>query len=230
VRVCGYLHSFGEHGVCVFRAALRPPDPSRMNHMLTPFRQGATFYCMFYPGGLEFLTQRSSDVFQYRGSGHAYHADPGNDAPQLAPSLGLTCLLTLRPHFQRFTFKLRESPKFFMSRGQDAKAVDMMEQIASFNRTTTNLTVDQLTAVEAMYGVKKQQLSASAAVNRKLEKFKLDHVRSLFRTKKLAYSSSLVILIWALIGLAFPLYNAFLPYFLQTRGADLSGSSSTYIT
>jgi hypothetical protein len=33
----------------------------------------------------------------------------------------------------------------------------------------------------------------------------------------------------AIIGLAFPLYNAFVPYFLETRGADF-GDGSVYIT
>lgn len=33
----------------------------------------------------------------------------------------------------------------------------------------------------------------------------------------------------AIIGLAFPLYNAFLPYYLATRGAKY-GDGSTYIT
>jgi hypothetical protein len=116
-----------------------------------------------------------------------------------------------------------------MSRGQDAKAVSMIERIAEFNRTTTSLSIDQLTAVETQYGGRKQDASARAVVERRLGQFKLDHVRSLFATKRLAFSSALVILIWALIGLAFPLYNAFLPYFLQTRGAAL-GESSTYIT
>jgi len=42
-------------------------------------------------------------------------------------------------------------------------------------------------------------------------------------------STSLLIILWAFIGLAFPLYNSFVTYFLQTRGADF-GDGSVYIT
>lgn len=42
-------------------------------------------------------------------------------------------------------------------------------------------------------------------------------------------SSPTVMLIWAFIGLGFPLYNAFLPYIQATRGADF-GDGSTYLT
>jgi len=62
-----------------------------------------------------------------------------------------------------------------------------------------------------------------------LEHLRGDHVRSLFATRKLALSTSLLIVIWAFIGLAFPLYNSFLTYFLLTRGAHF-GDSSVYIT
>jgi hypothetical protein len=90
---------------------------------------------------------------------------------------------------------------------------------------------------------------AHAAVARKLEKLNFDHVRALFATRKLAFSTSLIMLVWALIGmfthplrheisnkhlilstgLGFPLYNAFLPYIQATRGAEFH-DGSTYIT
>jgi hypothetical protein len=51
------------------------------------------------------------------------------------------------------------------------------------------------------------QTDASAALKRKLEKINLTHVRALFHTKKLAFSTSLIIAVWAFIGLGYPLYN-----------------------
>lgn len=42
-------------------------------------------------------------------------------------------------------------------------------------------------------------------VRRQLDKFSTEHVRALFATRKLAWSTSLLITLWALIGLAFPL-------------------------
>ena len=73
------------------------------------------------------------------------------------------------------------------------------------------------------------ELNAAAAVKRKLKKLDLSHVRALFATRKLAYSTSLIMLVWAFIGLGYPLYNAFIPYIQATRGAEF-GDGSTYIT
>jgi MFS family permease len=66
-------------------------------------------------------------------------------------------------------------------------------------------------------------------LKRKLEKVNLTHVRALFATKKLAFSTATIMLVWAFIGLGYPLYNAFLPYIQATRGADF-GDGSTYLT
>jgi len=70
---------------------------------------------------------------------------------------------------------------------------------------------------------------AAAALKRNLEKLNLTHVRALFASKKLAFSTSLIMVVWAFIGLGYPLYNAFLPYIQATRGAKF-GDGSTYIT
>lgn len=70
---------------------------------------------------------------------------------------------------------------------------------------------------------------ASAAIKRKLEKLNFSHVRDLFATPKLALSTGLMIAIWGFLGLAYPLYNAFLPYIQATRGAKF-GDGATNIT
>ncbi len=70
---------------------------------------------------------------------------------------------------------------------------------------------------------------ATANLQRRLEKINFTHVRALFATKRLAFSTSLITLVWAFIGLGYPLYNAFLPYIQATRGAKF-GDGSTYIT
>ena len=70
---------------------------------------------------------------------------------------------------------------------------------------------------------------ATAILQRRLEKINFTHIRALFATKRLAFSTSLITLVWAFIGLGYPLYNAFLPYIQATRGAKF-GDGSTYIT
>lgn len=44
------------------------------------------------------------------------------------------------------------------------------------------------------------ETDAAAALKRKLEKLDLTHVKALFATRKLGFSTSLIMLVWALIG------------------------------
>ncbi|OJD11664.1 hypothetical protein AJ78_07608 [Emergomyces pasteurianus Ep9510] len=127
----------------------------------------------------------------------------------------------------RFTcFTIFESPKYLMGRGKDEDAVRVVHEVARRNGTTSSLTVEALSALG--HGTT-QRAGAGIAVQRKLEKLDTSHIKALFATPKLAWSTFLIILIWAFIGLGFPLYNAFLPYIQSTRGADF-GDGSTYIT
>ncbi|KAG9309971.1 MFS general substrate transporter [Chiua virens] len=133
-----------------------------------------------------------------------------------------------------FVFHLYESPKYLMGRGKDEAAVEIIHKVAAYNGKTSSLTVEQLKGPEGLARdsperVAVMDVSAMGAVRRKVAIFDSSHVKPLFATRKLAYSTSLLIVLWALIGLAFPLYNGFVTYYLQTRGADF-GDSSVYIT
>ncbi|KAG7443370.1 MFS general substrate transporter [Guyanagaster necrorhizus] len=133
-----------------------------------------------------------------------------------------------------FIFKLYESPKYLMGRGRDAEAVEAVHKVARYNGKESNLTIEDLRKageekenpdVEPMV----MDTSVKAVVRRNLSELSGDHVRPLFANAKLAWSTSLIITLWALIGLAFPLYNAFVTYYLSTRDADF-GDGSVYIT
>jgi hypothetical protein len=89
------------------------------------------------------------------------------------------------------------------------------------------VTIEDLKSCEPR-GVR-QQTNTRAALKRKLEKLDLSHVRALFATHKLAFSTGLIMTIWALIGLGYPLYNNFLPYLQSLRGVKF-GDGSTYVT
>ena len=123
-------------------------------------------------------------------------------------------------------FTLFESPKFLMGRGKDAEAIRIVHEVARRNGKSSNLALEDL---EVFNQQGHQGTDAGAVLKRKLEKVNLTHVRSLFASPKLAFSTTLIMLIWAFIGLGFPLYNNFLPYIQQTRGANF-GDGSTYIT
>lgn len=143
-----------------------------------------------------------------------------------------------------FVFTLYESPKYLMGRGRIEEAVSVVHAVAKYNGRETDLTVDQLHDAglpreqsdrpkrdddKEMLQPPDMDTSAFAAFRRGLKAYNSSLIRSLFATRKLAISTSLIISVWALIGLAGPLYNAFIPYYLSTRGAAY-GDGSVYIT
>ncbi|KAH9877364.1 hypothetical protein IAQ61_002729 [Plenodomus lingam] len=135
--------------------------------------------------------------------------------------------------FFRFVlFTLYESPKFLMGKGKDEEAVRVVHEVARRNGRTTTLSLEDLKVCESLAlpgSSTSQQVTATATVKRKLQKLNTSHVKALFATKKLAFSTSIITVVWAFIGLGFPLYNAFLPFIQATRGASF-GESSTYLT
>lgn len=133
-----------------------------------------------------------------------------------------------------FIFRMYESPKYLMGRGRDKEAVEVVHRVAKYNGTTSTLTLESLQAAgadarwagdSASVVVGEIDTSARGAVRRHLSKLRTEHLKSLFATKKLAWSTSLLITCWgkfgiqcmsshlahnyskilALIGLAFPL-------------------------
>jgi len=135
---------------------------------------------------------------------------------------GLTLLLwALR--FLLFSF--HESPRFLVGLGKDAEAIAVLQKIAAYNGRTCSLTVEDLqkAAQEAVV------TDDGPRVLSKSSNYSWDHIKALFVTKKLALSTSLLIALWGIIGLASTLYNSFLPYILSTRGA-VYGDGSYYTT
>ncbi|KAL3426927.1 MFS-type transporter PB1E7.08c 4 [Phlyctema vagabunda] len=124
-------------------------------------------------------------------------------------------------------FTVYESPKYLMGKGRDQEAVRIVHEVARRNGKSSNLTLEQLQACDPQGTF--TQVDTSLAIKRKLEKINLTHVRALFASPKLAWSTSLIMSVWAFIGLGYPLYNAFLPYIQATRGAEF-GDGSTYLT
>ncbi|KAI0076714.1 MFS general substrate transporter [Panus rudis PR-1116 ss-1] len=145
---------------------------------------------------------------------------------------GLMLLLWI---LRTLVFNLYESPKYLMGRGRDAEAVAIVHKVAAYNGKTSKLTLEMLqeaarlaAEVNGIHPEKAEvhlDTSWKGAALRKLRKFDAGHIKALFATKKLAYSTSLLIVIWALIGLAFPLYNGFVTFYLESRGADFGDGS-----
>jgi MFS family permease len=99
-----------------------------------------------------------------------------------------------------FAFTIFESPKYLMGRGKDEEAVRIVHEVARRNGTESWLTLEHLKACEpeGYQGQTSAAATASNAVKRKLATFKLTHIRALFATKKLGYSTAALMLVWAL--------------------------------
>ena len=97
---------------------------------------------------------------------------------------GITLIMwTLRFFF----FDLVESPRYLIGKGKDAEAVAVIHKIAAYNSKTSSLTLEHLTSIVD---------DGRRGILTRTSNFTSDHIKALFATKKMAYSTSLLILIW----------------------------------
>ncbi|KAJ3508855.1 hypothetical protein NLJ89_g5529 [Agrocybe chaxingu] len=111
-------------------------------------------------------------------------------------SCGLTILLW---SIRFFVFDLMESPRYLVGKGRDEDAVKIIHKIAEYNGTTSTLTVDQLTSIGELHGQRRMNGSPKGILSR-TSVYTFEHIKSLFRTPKIAYSTSLLIAVWGLTG------------------------------
>ncbi|KAI0053514.1 MFS general substrate transporter [Auriscalpium vulgare] len=132
-------------------------------------------------------------------------------------------LMLLLAFVRMFVFHLYESPRFLVGRGRDADAVAVIHAIAKYNGTESTLSVEDLE--EAGRTADRGELADKWRLLSKSSTWSAQHARALFASKRMAWSTSLLILIWGIIGLASTLYNNFLPYLLASRGAKFDDAS-----
>ncbi|KZV94343.1 MFS general substrate transporter [Exidia glandulosa HHB12029] len=115
---------------------------------------------------------------------------------------------------------LPETPKYLIGRGEDAQVVKTLQMIADKYKRPCSLTVDRLEdcGVVGSAHAKGRGVSSEIWV----------HIRGLYATKRMGLSTTLIWFSWMCIGLAYPLYNVFLPIFLASVGAK-TGTTSAYI-
>jgi len=143
--------------------------------------------------------------------------------------------LTLASFFLRFVvFRLPESPKYLLAKGRDAAAVKVLREVAARNGITLGEDVISVQILKSAAGekldpadleeeeVKDEGMLKTMFRGVSLSMFKpdLSHVRPLFAGKKLAYNTTVIFILWGMIGLAYPLYNAFLPLYLTAAVGD----------
>ena len=100
-----------------------------------------------------------------------------------------------------FVFNLYESPRYLVARGMDKQAVEVLHKVAAYNGTTCSLTVDHLSTAAAAAAVDKEEPASTsplgfvAIANQSLSRT-IHHVKALFSTRKMAWSTTLLISIW----------------------------------
>ena len=105
--------------------------------------------------------------------------------------------------------RLKETPKYLLGQGKDAEVIETLEWLATKYNRPFDLTLSQLEACG--------EVKTSSSRKSGNKRFNVDfseiglHIRGLFLTKKLGYSTILIWFSWTLIGLAYPLYNVYLP-------------------
>jgi hypothetical protein len=95
-----------------------------------------------------------------------------------------------------FAFPLYESPRYLLGRGHDEAAVAVVREIARYNGTESSLTVEDLQ--EAAQSAEHKEGAYRWRVLSDSSAWRANHVRALFSTKKMAWSTSLLIWIWGM--------------------------------
>lgn len=99
-----------------------------------------------------------------------------------------------------FAFTLLESPRFLSGIGKDREAVDVIHRLAKYNGTVSTLTVEELEA-QGRIGDELPSRSRRNILS-KTSKYDAGHIKALFATPKMAWSTSLLITIWGMVLLS----------------------------
>lgn len=111
--------------------------------------------------------------------------------------------------------KLKETPKYLLSMGEDEKVVETFQSLALKYNRPCGLTVEKLEACG-----KTANQSESFSIGEMT-----GHLRGLFTTRKTTLSTLMIWLSWMMIGIVYPLFYAFLPNYLASRGAEVEVTS-----
>lgn len=123
-------------------------------------------------------------------------------------SLGATGLITLTMLLLRMVLvRMRESPKWLISMGRVEDAVLVLKDLAEMNGKTIDVSVADFNEIK--------RESQTEGFRRFLHALK-----GLFVTRRIAFSTSLIWLIWMMIGVAYCMFYGFLPKLLLTINPD----------
>jgi hypothetical protein len=137
-------------------------------------------------------------------------------------------VMTLIIFFLRyFVFSFHESPKFLLSRGREAEAIEVLHKIAKFNRAPApTLTLEHFAAIDAMDGVVHEEAPSNLSRAEKNKMVFVSFGKELRRLKGI-FTNKLSCFIFVLLGIAymgdywsFNLAGSFLPIILLRNNVD----------
>lgn len=99
--------------------------------------------------------------------------------------------------------RLRETPKYLLGMGKDAEVVECFDYLSKRYNRPCSLTLEKLEACGKIESSHKSNRASLGEITM--------HLSGLFSTRKMAISTSMIWFSWTLIGLAYPLFNVFLP-------------------
>lgn len=139
-----------------------------------------------------------------------------------------------------FCFKMPESPRYLLFKGRDAEAVEAVNYIARYNGKPETLTLDMLEAIDARITGSPASMMESPTLTSKVSATGMSHIqiikesfkdynvsnyKKLFAGRQMTRHSLVTFLIWLTIGIAYPLYFAFITSYLQTKASYSADTS-----
>jgi hypothetical protein len=141
-------------------------------------------------------------------------------------------------------FKIPESPRYLLSKGRDAEAVEAVNYVARYNGKPETLTLDMLEAIDVQLGntnvvtaqntdspgssKPKKGLTYMQIIRESFKDYNANNVRQLFAGRKMAQHTSVTFLIWLTVGIAYPLYFAFITSYLEANASYEAADSLNY--
>ncbi|CAG9983986.1 unnamed protein product [Clonostachys byssicola] len=145
-----------------------------------------------------------------------------------------------------WVFKIPESPKYLISKGRDAEAVEAVNYIARYNGKQETLTIemlqeiDRLTTNEGLAETSgnnqamtisssivpsRGKLSYRDIIKESFKDYQARNYRSLFSGRKMAQHSAVTFIIWLTIGIAYPLFFAFITSYIEAHSSYSADTS-----
>ncbi|WYZ42402.1 hypothetical protein EsH8_VI_000101 [Colletotrichum jinshuiense] len=121
--------------------------------------------------------------------------------------------------------RTHESPRWLVSCGRVAEAVDVVNRVSAMNGSAYTVSAAQFVGADGQAAGGENGTGAGTKSSRE----NLRRAAKLFSGWPQIRLMVCLGLMWMLVGIAYPLYTVFLPYYLRAHGADL-GDASNYAT